>query len=104
MPSKKQRSKQKKAEKSLKKKDNTKSQEQKKEEIVTINAQIKDIGFPDTDENIMKFNEIVKEYLEKGIAWSGKIPLIGYQRVMHVILSNKKNVTNSVMLKYDKNV
>ena len=104
MPSKKQRSKQKKAEKLLKKKDNTKSQEQKQEEIVTINAQIKDIGFPDTDENIMKFNEIVKEYLENGIAWSGKIPLTGYQRVMHVILSNNKNVTNSVMLKYDKNV
>ena len=104
MPSKKQRSKQKKAEKKLKKNNNIKSQEQKQEEIVTINAQIKDIGFPDTDENIMKFNEIVKEYLENGIAWSGKIPLKGYQRVMHVILSNKKNVTNSVMLKYDKNV
>ena len=104
MPSKKQRSKQKKADKLLNKKDNTKSQEQKKEEIITINAQIKDIGFPDTDENIMKFNGIVKDYLENGVAWSGKIHLTGYQRVMHVILSNNKNVSNSVMLKYDKNV
>ena len=104
MPSKKQRSKQKKAEKKLKKNNNIKSQEQKQEEIVTINAQIRDIGFPDSDENIIKFNNIVKDYLENGIAWSGKIPLTGYQRVMHVILSNRKNVTNSVMLKYDKNV
>ena len=104
MPSKKQRSKQKKANKLLNKKENIKSQQQKQEEIVTINAQIRDIGFPDSDENIIKFNNIVKDYLENGIAWSGKIPLTGYQRVMHVILSNRKNVTNSVMLKYDKNV
>ena len=104
MPSKKQRSKQKKQNKLLKKTLNIKPYDQKQQEIETINEQIKDIGFPDTDENIIKFNKIVKDYLENDIAWSGKIPLKGYQRIMHVVLSNRKNITNSVMLKYDKNV
>ena len=104
MPSKKQRSKKNKKEKLLKQKLNIKPLQQKQEEIDNINNQIKEIGFPDTDENIVKFNKIVEEYLENDVAWSGKIPLSGYQRVMHVILSNKKNITNSVVLKYDKNV
>ena len=55
MPSKKQRAKLKKVAKLEKKLENIKSQEQKQEEIDTINAQIKDIGFPDTDPNIQKF-------------------------------------------------
>ena len=104
MPSKKQRAKLKKAAKLAKKSENIKSQEQKQEEIDTINAQIKDIGFPDTDPNIQKFNKIVKEYLDEGVPWSGKVPLVGYQRVMHVILTNRKNITNSVVLKYNKDV
>lgn len=104
MPSKKERSKKKKLDKLIKKKLNVKPIEQKIEEIDNINTQIKEIGFPETDNNILKFNNIVKEYLDNDIPWSGKIPLVGYQRVMHVILSNKKNITNSVVLKYDKNV
>ena len=104
MPSKKQRAKLKKAAKLAKKLDNIKSQEQKQEEIDTINSQIKSIGFPDTDPNIQKFNAIVKEYLDEGVPWSGKVPLVGYQRVMHVILTNRKNITNSVVLKYNKDV
>ena len=56
MPSKKQRSKKNKKEKLLKQKLNIKPLQQKQEEIDNINNQIKEIGFPETDENIVKFN------------------------------------------------
>ena len=92
------------AKKKNKKEKKNKSYDQKKIECNTLMEQITGLGLTTQEPSIIKLLQIMKDYKENNVSWSGQLPLVGHKRIMNIILSNKYHVTNTINLIYDKNI
>lgn len=83
---------------------NQRSKEDRSCEVDTILKGISNLGFPDNDQNIIKFKGLLNDFIENGTNYNGIIPLLGYGREIHYLLSNNKNIKVTVMLRVNNNL
>jgi hypothetical protein len=69
-------------------------------EIVKAWKKLREIGFPDETPALVQFKQITNQFIEDGIAVTGKIPMEGYDRTLCYILTNhcKKESTIALMV------
>jgi len=78
---------------------NQRTREERENEVNNTLRELNKIGFPDKEPNIVKFKEILKDYVETGNHYKGILPLEGYGREIFYYLSNNKNQSVDVMLR-----
>jgi len=83
---------------------NQRTKDDRLSEVNTILKGIDNIGFPDNDQNIIKFKSLLTDFLENGTSYNGIIPLLGYGREIHYLLSNNKNIKLNVLLRVNNNL
>lgn len=81
-----------------------KTKEERMSEINPIKAKLDELGLSLEFEGIKQFHQIINEYVENGISWSGVIKLNGLKRVLEASLPMRHHVKCTVNLKYDENV
>ena len=89
---------------SKEKKDNKKPRESRLSEVNEMKLNLSNHGITDKIENIKVFYEYCEQFVNEGISWSGKLKLPGLKRVLDGVLTTKKNIKSSIVLKYDENV
>ena len=82
----------------------TKTKEDREEQVKVVRNKFLSLGFPTTDKNVIKVMDIFNNFIENGKSFTGKVKLMGYERVVEIILSNKKHIQPSICLKYNKDV
>ena len=78
---------------------NQRTREERENEVNNTLRELNKIGFPDKEPNIVKFKEILTDYVETGNHYKGILPLEGYGREIFYYLSNNKNQSVDVMLR-----
>lgn len=78
---------------------NQRTKEEREIEVNNTLRELNKIGFPDKEPNIVKFKEILTDYVETGNYYKGILPLEGYGREICYYLSNNKNQNVDVMLR-----
>ena len=78
---------------------NQRTREERENEVNNTLRELNKIGFPDKEPNIVKFKEILTDYVETGNHYKGILPLEGYGREICYYLSNNKNQSVDVMLR-----
>tara|TARA_B110000908_G_C10221717_1_gene435720 strand:- start:1449 stop:1739 length:291 start_codon:yes stop_codon:yes gene_type:complete len=81
-----------------------KSREDREAEILDISIKIKNLGLDDRYDSIIEFNKMCAAYINDGIGRSGKVKIIGTQRIIEYIFPTRKETRISINLKYDKHV
>jgi len=81
-----------------------KTEVERETEINQIKMKLMSLGFPTEMEEMLTLFEHLEMYQKTGESWSGKIPFPGFQRECFVTLTNRKHNTNSVCLKYRKDI
>lgn len=82
-------------------------QRTKEERQIEVNKTLNELnklGFPDKEPNIVKFKEILNDYVETGNNYKGILPLIGYGREICYYLCNNKNKSVDVMLRVNNDL
>ena len=87
-----------------KKQENLRTQEERQLEVIKIKDEINKIGFPAQTPEIIKFYEILDKYTKGGISVQGKIPILGYKKIIVYQLTNSKKHEIGAMLQHDDNV
>jgi hypothetical protein len=67
-------------------------------EIVKAWKKLKEIGFPDDTPALVEFKKITNQFIEDGIAMTGKIPMEGYDRTLCYILTNHNKKESTIAL------
>ena len=70
------------------------------EEVRNINKQFSDLGLPDDHEGVQEFISITKAFEKDGIASSGKIQLVGFQRTLKYKYSIQPHIASIIVLEY----
>jgi hypothetical protein len=78
--------------------DKTKSE--RVSEMVVIMKKINELGIPPETPAIIKFKEVVRDFVDTGLSSSGKIPMKEYDRIIEYILTNHNLKQSHVNLKY----
>tara|TARA_Y100000389_G_C17137345_1_gene353186 strand:- start:123 stop:431 length:309 start_codon:yes stop_codon:yes gene_type:complete len=78
---------------------NQRTREEREIEVNKTLTELNKLGFPNNEPNIIKFKEILKDYIESGNPYKGILPLEGYGREICYYLSNNKNQSVDVMLR-----
>ena len=73
-------------------------------EINNIKNQIEQLGLGEGNLDIKQFYQIIDEFTNTGIGWSGRVTLNGFQRHIDVILTNNSNIKCQIRLVYDQYV
>ena len=76
--------------------------EKRKTEIENVKKQLSDIGFADSNPDVQYAYKIFDEYIKFGSAFTGKIKINGFKRILDIILSNRSHIQTVVCLKYDE--
>lgn len=82
-----------------KKLENQRTRAEREIEVNKTLTELNKLGFPDQEPNIIKFKEILTDYVETGTSYQGELPLVGYGREICYYLSNNKNKSVDVMLR-----
>ena len=94
----------KKSKKKNKKIKKIKTKETRIEEVKLIKDKLTSLGLSEEHEGIPEIFKILKDFENDGFSNSGKIKLVGLQRVAHFILTNKPHVESTLCLKYNPDV
>ena len=86
------------------KKTKLKTKEFRLQEIQKVKNQLTNIGFSDVNPDIVDAFKIFDDYIEYGTAFTGKIKINGFQRVLNIILSNRSHITSTICLEFNKEV
>jgi hypothetical protein len=78
---------------------NQKDKTQRVMEIVKAFKKMRELGFPDETPAIMEFKQITNRFIEDGIAVTGKIPMLEYDRMLCYILTNHSLKESTIALK-----
>ena len=81
-----------------------KTKETREKEIVKVKLQLRNIGFSIDNPDIKEAYKIFDDYVNFGTAFTGKIKINGFQRVLEIILSNREHITSTICLKFNKEV
>lgn len=83
---------------------NQRTKEERKTEITNTLKELNKLGFPDNEPNIVKFKEILNDFVETGNHYKGILPLEGYGREICYYLSNNKKQSIDIMLRANANL
>ena len=67
-------------------------------EIVKAMKKIKELGIPDTTPGIIEFKKVTNQFIEDGIAVTGKVSLEEYGRMLCYILTNHNSKESTIAL------
>ena len=81
-----------------------KTLEKRRLEIENVKKQLSDIGFSESNPDVQYAYKIFDEYINYGSAYTGKIKINGFKRILDIILSNRSHIQTVVCLKYDEYV
>ena len=70
-------------------------------EVLKVRRQFANFGFPENDE-IIKFNKILSQWVSDGIYQKGKLKLRGYERIIVYELYVRKGTEIAVNLIFEK--
>ncbi len=82
----------------------TKTKLKRQEEIQKVQLQLQQIGFSSDNPDIKYAYSIFNDYIEYGTAFTGKIKINGFQRVLDIILSNRSHIQTTICLQYNKEI
>ncbi len=82
----------------------TKTKLKRQEEIQKVQSQLQQIGFSSDNPDIRYAYSIFNDYIEYGTAFTGKIKINGFQRVLDIILSNRSHIQTTICLQYNKEI
>ncbi len=100
MPSKKQISKAKKAEKQAKCDALTRTKEDRLSEVATLREKLQGLGFPTAAPGMLEAERLFAEYIEHGCAVSGNASFREWNRVAVIVLTTRKDRQCSILLRY----
>jgi hypothetical protein len=69
-------------------------------EMVVIMKKIHELGISAETPAIIKFKEVVRDFVDTGLSSSGKIPMKEHNRIIEYILTNNNLKESHVTLKY----
>ena len=81
-----------------------KTKETRHEEITKVKNQLRSIGFSTSNPDIQEAYKIMDDYVDFGSAFTGKVKINGFQRVLEMILSNRAHIQSIICLKHNENV
>jgi hypothetical protein len=84
------------------KKDYSKTEEVRKLEVNNLLTQLAGLGIVASIPGMKDFLKISQLFIKEGIHWQGRIRLTGTNRVLCGFLTNRKNKTSDITLKYEK--
>jgi len=84
------------------KKDYSKTEEVRKLEVNNLLTQLAGFGIVASIPGMKDFLKISQLFIKEGIHWQGRIRLTGTNRVLCGFLTNRKNKTSDITLKYEK--
>ena len=90
--------------KQLTKTKSLKTKETRYEEITKVKNQLRSIGFSTSNPDIQEAYKIMDDYVDFGSAFTGKVKINGFQRVLEMILSNRAHIQSTICLKHNENV
>ena len=84
------------------KKDYSKTEEVRKLEVNNLLTQLAGLGIVASIPGMKDFLKISQLFIKEGVHWQGRIRLTGTNRVLCGFLTNRKNKTSDITLKYEK--
>lgn len=81
-----------------------KTREERENDIRNAKLQLSMLGLDESIPGIKKAYGIFQRFIDEGLYDTGKIPLIGYQRVLKYMLLVKPGCESVVMLEYNQSV
>lgn len=84
------------------KKDYSKTEEVRKLEVNNLLTQLAGLGIVASIPGMKEFLKISQLFIKEGVHWQGRIRLTGTNRVLCGFLTNRKNKTSDITLKYEK--
>jgi hypothetical protein len=84
------------------KKDYSKTEEVRKLEVNNLLTQLAGFGIVASIPGMKEFLKISQLFIKEGVHWQGRIRLTGTNRVLCGFLTNRKNKTSDITLKYEK--
>ena len=90
--------------KQLTKTKSLKTKETRLQEITKVKNQLRSIGFSTSNPDIQEAYKIMDDYVDFGSAFTGKVKINGFKRVLEMILSNRAHIQSTICLKHNENV
>lgn len=90
--------------KQKKKLENIRTEEERKEQIGKIKTEFEKVGIPNSFPEVIRFYNILDEFVKNGMAKQGKIPIEGVGKIIVYQLTNNKKYQIGAMLKHDDDV
>jgi hypothetical protein len=84
------------------KKDYSKTEDVRKLEVNNLLTQLAGLGIVASISGMKEFLKISQLFIKEGVHWQGRIRLTGTNRVLCGFLTNRKNKTSDITLKYEK--
>ncbi len=76
----------------------TKDKGDRVREAVHLLQQLKGMGFLDTSQGYKDIKAVLDTWIVDGVSWAGKIKLVEYGRMAHIVLPSKVTATASLRL------
>lgn len=73
-------------------------------EINEVKNKLKTIGFSENNPDVEYAYKIFDDYVKYGTAYTGKIKINGFKRVLELILSNREHIKSTICLKYQEDI
>jgi hypothetical protein len=67
-------------------------------EVGELRRDIEGLCLGDGNPDVVKFFDVLTSFADTGIAWTGKIPLHGYKRIIEVTLTTRSHIPSRVTL------
>ena len=81
-----------------------KTQQERINEVNTIKSKLQNLGLSNQIDGIKEFYQVCQDYIDNDHAWTGKIKLNGFKRIIQCSLSRRQTTSCNINLKYDENV
>lgn len=75
-----------------------KTLDQRREETRSLRQQIQDLGLGSGNPDIATLFSHLDKFVESGEAWTGKVPLLGHDRVAEMVLTTRSGVASRICL------
>lgn len=82
----------------------SKTKEERVGEVVQLLKKIQDCGIEKTNEDFLKFKEILDQWMEDGFYKKGKVKLHGQERLLQYHLYSRQGMEIEICLKYVKGI
>ena len=82
----------------------SKTKEERVGEVVQLLKKIHNCGIEKTNEDFLKFKEILDQWLEDGFYKKGQVKLRGHERILQYQLYSRQGMDIEICLKYVKGI